>query len=119
MAKAAPKARAAPSEPVLPTEEEAELTGARIKVKKTNAKARKAPELRAGALAELVGEDPKPKPKAKAKGRPRKIPAGSRGGKVTIKRVQITSPEAGVMKKVRGRPKGAMGKVKRDLATMG
>ena len=105
---------------MLPTEEEAELTGARIKVKKTNAKARKPLELRAGALAELVGDDPKPKPVAKAKGRPRKIPAaGSRGGKVTIKRVQITSPEAGVMKKVRGRPKGAVGKVKRDLATMG
>jgi colicin import membrane protein len=116
-AKAAPKARAAsastvryPSqEPVLPTEEEAERTGARLKVKKTIAKARKAPELRAGALAELVDKDePKPtdrpKPKAKAKAR--------------IKKVQIASPEAGV-KRGRGRPKGAVGRAKRNQAIMG
>jgi colicin import membrane protein len=109
-AKAKAKARAGPlgfppQEPVLPTEEEAERTGARLtaKVKKTIAKARKPPELQAAALAELVDKD-KPKPKAKAKAR--------------IKKVQIASPEAGV-KRGRGRPKGAVGRAKRTQAIMG
>ena len=126
-AKARAKARATsastvryPSqEPVLPTEEEAEKTEVMLaKVKK------KIIKLKASGLAAQVGKeakDDKPKPVAKAKGRPRKIPsAGPQGAKTpVIRKVRIASgpPEAmGVLKRGRGRPKGAVGKAKRDLA---
>ncbi len=134
-AKAAPRAASAstvryPSqEPgvLLPTEEEAERTGVRLskaKKKVTTPAWAELRELRALALAEKVGKeekDEKPKPVAKAKGQPRKVPsAGSQGGKKpVIRKVRITAgpPEAmGVLKWGRGRPKGAVGKAKRDSA---
>ena len=130
-AKAAPRAVSAetvryPSqEPVLPTEEEAEKTEVMLTTKKTRARlseVKKKPKvLNARSLAEKVGKDEKPKPVAKAKGRPRQIPsAGSQGGKKpVIRKVRITAgpPEAmGVLRRGRGRPKGAVGKAKRDSA---
>ena len=108
---------------ILPTEEEADRTEVYLsKVKKKIIKPdREMLELRALVLAERVGQEGKPKkPRlvAKAKARPM-IPVGSQGGKrPVIRKVRIASaPEASVLKRGRGRPKGALGKAKRDAAS--
>ncbi len=121
--KAKAKARAAPLPlVVLPTAEEAEITEL-ITAKATRARlsqVQKKPKvMEAGKLAEEVGEMKPSRPVAKAKARPRPVPsAGSQGGKVpVIRRVRISTPAvAGVLKRGRGRPLGALGRAKREAA---
>ncbi len=122
-AKGKAKARAAPLPAVvLPTAEEAEITEL-ITAKATRARlsqVQKKPKVvEATKLAESVGPDARPKPVAKAKARPRPVPsAGSQGGKApVIRRVRIATPAVtGVLKRGRGRPKGAVGRAKREAA---
>ena len=108
-------------EVVLPTAEEAEKTEL-LTARATRARlsqVQKKPKVEATKLAEDVGEAKPSRPVAKAKARPRPVPsAGSQGGKVpVIRRVRITAPAAtGVLKRGRGRPKGAVGRVKREAA---
>ncbi len=75
--------------------------------------------LAARALAQQVGKVEKGTQPAAAKARARKVPsAGSQGGKrPVIRKVRIASaPEAGVVRRPRGRPVGALGKARRDAA---
>ena len=73
------------------------------------------------ALAKKAGTaETEARPRPVGKARPRRVPpAGSQGGKrPVIREVCIASaPEAGVLKRGRGRPKGALGKVKRETAS--
>ena len=112
-----PKA-AEPAPGILPPEEEAEVYVGKVKKKITKPEHK---TLEARALAKKVGKAEKEaRPKPAATARPRKVPsAGSQGGKMpVIRKVRIASaPEAGVLKRGRGRPKGALGKVKRETAS--
>ncbi len=77
-------------------------------------------ELRALDLAERMGQKgmpKKPRLVAKAKALPM-LPVGSHGHKrQVIRKVRIANaPEASVLRRGRGRPKGALGKAKRDAA---
>ncbi len=118
-AKAKAKARAKADPPgileaLMPGEEVTETQPYSGKVKKITKR-----ELAARALAQQVGKVEKGSMPAAPKARARKVPsAGSQGGKrPVIRKVRIEgTPEAGVMKRARGRPVGALGKARRDAA---
>ena len=83
------------------------------------AKPKAQPKLAAKKLAEDIGESAaqRPAPKARAKAPARKVPdEGPSSKKPRIRKVAITLPvEKTLTKRGRGRPKGAVGKKKRDL----
>jgi len=116
-----PPSSSASEQPLLPTEENARKTGVALsKVKKRNLKAPSTllAEIRAVELANEIASEGTTKLKA-----PRgttKAAGESKPKKVTIRKVRIASgPPQEIGAKVRGRPKGAVGKAKRDLLAMG
>ena len=96
------------------------LSKAKKNIMKPDLPDRELLELRALDLAERVGQKgmpKKPRLVAKAKALPM-LPVGSYGRKrPVIRKVRIANdPEASVLRRGRGRPKGALGKAKRDAA---